>query len=165
MRTNLKNIEFSFLADHKHHLPQLAQWYFDEWGKLTSAASVQVIETRLQEYLQVDKIPLILVATCGGELAGAVQLKFREMTIYPDKEHWLGGVYVGTKFRGNKLASALVSRASDFAEEMGVRSLYLQTIKRDGGLYHKLGFKAVDKVVYRGLEVLVMVKTSRKPSR
>ena len=94
------NIEFHFLADQKQHLPQLAQWYFAEWGELTQAASVHIVEARLQEYLNSDKIPLIIVASSAGELVGAVQLKFREMTNYPEKEHWIGGVYVAEKFRG-----------------------------------------------------------------
>jgi RimJ/RimL family protein N-acetyltransferase len=151
-------IEFDFLARRKQHLPQLARWYFDEWGELTQAASVQTVEDRLQEYLNYDRIPLIIIATNAGELAGAVQLKFREMTIYPDKEHWIGGVYVGEKFRGRKLATTLVDRAIVTAQEMGVKELFLQTKRLNGGLYRKLGWKAVDRVVYRGIEVAVMVK-------
>jgi len=151
-------IEFDFLAQRKQYLPQLARWYFDEWGELTQAASVQSVEGRLQEYLNSDKIPLIIIAVDSGELAGAVQLKFREMTIYPDKEHWIGGVYVGEKYRGRKLATTLVDRAIVLAQEMGVKELYLQTKKMNGGLYRKLGWKVIDKVVYRGTEVVVMVK-------
>lgn len=157
-RGNDMNIEFHFLGDQKQYLPQLAQWYFDEWGELTQAASVDVVETRLYEYLNADKIPLIIVASVAGELAGAVQLKFREMTIYPDKEHWIGGVYVGKKFRSKKVATILIDRALALAQEMGVKALYLQTIRLDGGLYRKLGWKVFDKVIYRGIEVLVMVK-------
>ncbi len=151
------NIEFHFLANQPQHLAKLAQWYFDEWGELTQAASVQTVEARLQEYLNADKIPLIIVAENNGELAGAVQLKFREMTIFPDKEHWLGGVYVAEKFRGNKVAARLVGQAITLASQMHVKTLYLQTIRLDGGLYRRLGFKAIDKVIYRDLEVLVMV--------
>ena len=152
-----KTIELQFLADQQQYLPQLARWYFDEWGALTQAHSVQVVETRLQEYLNADKIPLVITASIDNELAGAVQLKFREMTIYPDKEHWLGGVYVGQQFRGGKVASTMVRRALTLARGMGIGALYLQTIRLDGGLYAKLGWKPVEKVVYRGLEVLVMV--------
>jgi GNAT superfamily N-acetyltransferase len=151
------NIELDFLANRQPYLPQLAQWYFDEWGVLTKAQSIQVVEARLQEYLNADRIPLVITASIAGELAGAVQLKFREMTIYPDKEHWLGGVYVGEKFRGNKVASTIVRRAIGVARDMGVSALYLQTIRLDGGLYRKLGWKPVEKVMYRGLEVQVMV--------
>jgi GNAT superfamily N-acetyltransferase len=155
-------IELQFLADQQQYLPQLARWYFNEWGDLTQAHSIQVVEARLQEYLNADRIPLIIVASIAGELAGAVQLKFREMTIYPDKEHWLGGVYVGEKFRGHKVASTLVMRALALARQMEVNALYLQTLRLDGGLYRKLGWKPVEKVVYRGLEVQVMVNHLNK---
>jgi len=151
-------IEFDLLANRKQYLPQLAQWYFDEWGELTQAASVYVVERRLHEYLNSDKIPLILLAIQAGELAGAVQLKFREMTIYPDREHWIGGVYVAEKFRGKKLATTLVDRAIVLAQQMGAQALYLQTKRLDGGLYRKMGWRVTETVVYRGIAVAVMVK-------
>jgi predicted GNAT family N-acyltransferase len=119
---------------------------------------VYVVERRLHEYLNSDKIPLILLAIQAGELAGAVQLKFREMTIYPDREHWIGGVYVAEKFRGKKLATTLVDRAIVLAQQMGAQALYLQTKRLDGGLYRKMGLRVTETVVYRGIEVAVMVK-------
>ncbi|MES2626465.1 MAG: GNAT family N-acetyltransferase [Pseudomonadota bacterium] len=147
-----------FLANQPQHLPRLAQWYFAEWGELTQAASVQVVETRLQEYLNTDRIPLIMIAENAGELMGAVQLKYREMPIYPEKEHWLGGVFVAEQFRHRRVAETLIRKVLALARQMGVDELHLQTIRQDGGLYSRLGWQAVDRINYRGLDVLVMVK-------
>ena len=159
MQNEVMNIyRTALLADQQQHLPLLAQWYFDEWGELTQAASVHTVEARLQEYLNADRIPLIVIAENAGELMGAVQLKYREMTIYPDREHWLGGVYVAEKFRNRKVAETLIRKVLALARRMGVQELYLQTIRPDGGLYRRLGWQAVNSVNYRGLDVLVMVK-------
>jgi hypothetical protein len=85
-------VKFEFIADNKNVLPVLANWYFEEWGYLRKEDSPDKVAARLQPYLNTNKIPLILLALENTELLGAAQLKFREMDIYPEKEHWLGGV-------------------------------------------------------------------------
>ena len=123
---NPRAIELAFLADRQDAIPRIAQWYFNAWGHLIPDETPKRSVERLAEFLNRDRIPFILVATCDGEIAGAAQLKFREMAkLYPDKEHWLGGLYVATE-------------------------------RLDGGLYARLGWKAVEQVENHGREVLVM---------
>jgi hypothetical protein len=43
----------------------------------------------VRDYLNKDKILLIIMAIEGDEILGVAQLKYHEMSIYPDKEHWL----------------------------------------------------------------------------
>lgn len=153
--TQLK-IELDLLGRRPEFLPQLAEWYFDEWGALTKAESSQSMEQRLQDYLNTDKIPLVVTASSDGTFLGAVQLKYREMTIYPDKEHWIGGVYVGKPFRGHGVASTIIRHVIELARGMGVKTLHLQTLRKDGGLYRELGWQPIEEVNYRGIDVLVM---------
>ena len=70
---------------------------------------------------------------------GVAQLKYREMDIYPEKEHWLGGVYASEKFRRKKIAENIIVRLIDIAKALGVKTLYLQTENLNGGLYRRLG--------------------------
>jgi predicted N-acetyltransferase YhbS len=107
--SNNTNIELSFLADRQDAIPLIAHWYFDQWGHLIPGETLERSLARLQKFLNRDKMPFILVAIRDGEIAGSVQLKFREMADrYPDKEHWLGGVFVASGFRGQGLGSSLV---------------------------------------------------------
>ena len=78
------------------------------------------------------------------------------MDIYPEREHWLGGVYVSEKHRGNKIAEMIVLKIISVAEKLGVKKLYLQTENKSGGLYHHLGWRPLEEVNYRGIDVLVM---------
>jgi GNAT superfamily N-acetyltransferase len=149
-------IQLELLGQRPEFLPQLAQWYFDEWGELTKAGSPQAMEQRLQDYLNTDSIPLIAIASSDDELMGAVQLKYREMTIYPEKEHWIGGVYVGKAYRGRGVAAAAIEHVTGLARGFGVKTLHLQTVRKDGGLYRRLGWQPVEEVNYRGIDVLVM---------
>lgn len=151
-------MNFAFLADRPDAIPIIAKWYFNEWGYLRDVNSIEKTIQILQQYLNRDKIPLILLAIENDEIAGAVQLKYYEMDLYPEKEHWLGGVYVSDKYRKKKIAEKLVNRAIEVATNNNVETLYLQTEKLDGGLYKRLGWKPIDKVKYNGKEVLVMKK-------
>lgn len=152
-------MELKFLADIPEALPQIAKWYFDEWGVRMKDNSLEQITQRMQSMLNRDKIPLHLVATDGHRVLGVAQLKFREMDIYPEKEHWLGGVYVHEAARGNGLASRLISKTLDLAKDFGEKNLYLQTERSDGGLYTHLGWTPIEKVHYNGMDVLVMERS------
>ena len=105
-----------FLADRPEFIPQLGSWYFQEWGHKEESRTLQTETDKLHGYLNRDSPPLILLATKEHELLGAAQLKFYEMNIYPDKEHWLGGVYVSTNHRGQGIAAQIITRLISFSE-------------------------------------------------
>ena len=151
-------MEFELLADNQSAMPIVANWYFEEWGHFKQANTLAKVEAALGAYLNVDKIPLILLAVEAGEILGAAQLKYREMEIFPDKEHWIGGVYVSKEHRGHSIAEKLIGRLISIAEQLDVGRLYLQTEHLDGGLYRRLGWQPVERVHHRDLHVLVMEK-------
>jgi len=136
----------------------IASWYFDEWGYLGRHTDRNHIENRLQNALHRENVPLTVIAFDQDELVGVAQLKYREMDIYPEKDHWLGGVYVPAEHRGKGVATQLIRRALDIALSLGVVVLNLQTQRLDGGLYGRLGWVAVEQVTYKGIDVLVMEK-------
>ena len=149
-------MELEYLADNEKVIPILAGWYFDEWGHLEKGNTLDKVTEKLHAYLNTDKIPLIVLAIEGDKILGAAQLKYREMDIYPEKEHWLGGVYVSPKYRGHKIAEKIVGKIISVAKKLSVYKLYLQTEALSGGLYRRLGWKPLEQVNYRGLDVLVM---------
>jgi GNAT superfamily N-acetyltransferase len=149
-------IDFTLLADRPEALPIVARWYFDQWGRPGPWETLASTEESLANYLNRDRIPLMILAVENERVAGAAQLKLREMDIYPDKEHWLGGVFVAPEYRGRQIASRLAERIADVAGTLGVRRLHLQTLRFDGGLYAKLGWRPQERVTYKGREVLVM---------
>lgn len=151
-------MEFDYLADRPEAIPLIAEWYYEQWGHQHKVTSLKKSEEMLSDYLNRDKIPLLILATQGDEILGTVQLKYYEMDIYPQKEHWLGGVFVPKKHRGKKIAKKLVSKAIKVAKEHQIDTLFLQTEKLDGGLYKKLGWYLVEMSVYRNKPVLVMRK-------
>lgn len=151
-------LKFIFLADRPEAIETVAKWYYREWGYLREVSSVRKTKKILKKFLNRDRIPLIILAVERDEVVGAVQLKYYEMDIYPNKEHWIGGVYVSKNHRNRKIAEKLLKKAEEAARSFQIDTLYLQTQKLDGGLYKRLGWKPVETVIYRSIHVLVMKK-------
>lgn len=155
------HIDIKYLADHPEFAPQIATWYFDEWGSEEPGGSVERTLARLKSKLNRDQAPIPIVALADGRLIGTAQLKIREMDIYPDREFWLGGVYVASAARGQGVAGRLVKRIEEISKQLGIDTLFLQTKKLDGGLYARLGWVVIEQVNYHGAWVVVMRKDLR----
>lgn len=151
-------MKFVYLADLPEAIPVIAKWYFDQWGRQHEVKSLEESKEMLTDYLNREKIPLMILAKKEKEILGAIQLKYYEMDIYPQKEHWLGGVFVPEQHRGKKIAEKLVLEAAKVAMKLEVKTLFLQTEKLNGGLYKRLGWNLVEKTKYRNKPVLVMRK-------
>lgn len=151
------SLEFQFLADRPDTIDIVSRWYFDEWGYLVQGDSIEAAKDRVLGYTNRDKIPFMLVALEQDECVGAVQLKYREMArAFPDKKHWLGGLYVAKHLRGRRYGTSLVEQVVKLAPDFGVQTLYLQTESLDGGLYAQLGWTPCTRATNHGLDVLVM---------
>ena len=150
-------LEFIFLADRVDAMPTVSKWYFDEWGHLSEGDSIERTQDRMRVYMNRNEIPSTLLATDDNEVIGAAQLKCHElMEAFPDKEHWIGGVYVTPGHRGKSYGSQIVEQIVKIAPRYGVRTLHLQTEVLDGGLYARLGWTPYALANNRGLDVLVM---------
>jgi GNAT superfamily N-acetyltransferase len=158
MKEVLKDeLTFAFLADRQDAIVTVAQWYYKEWGKVPGNSVEQTIE-RIKGKLNRDKSPLHILAISTGRVLGVAQLKLREMSIYPEKEFWLGSLFVSHEFRGCGVGSALAEEIAVIAKRFGIKELYLQTEVLDGGLYKRLGWNPIEATEYNGVQVVVMVK-------
>ncbi|WP_259397401.1 GNAT family N-acetyltransferase [Shewanella sp. SG41-4] len=151
-------LKIVYLADHKEQLSKVAEWYFDEWGHFLEDPLTNIFVTRLESCLNKTKFPLVIIAMEGDKLIGAAQIKLNQMSIYPNKEHWLAGVYVEPKHRGNNVAALLIEKIQEIAIALGVEVLHLQTEHLSGGLYSKLGWQPDELVNFRSTDVMVMSK-------
>lgn len=149
-------MKLALLSQYPEYAPRIAQWYFDEWVCQVPERTVEDVLANISPKATESGLPVMVIAKEGSNLLGAAELKEREMDIYPEFIHWVGGVYVDSKFRGKGIGSALVCEVIRRAQPYGVETLYLQTENLSGGMYNRLGFKPVEKVTYKGRAVLVM---------
>ena len=153
-------IEHTLLSQTPALLPVVAQWYFSEWGMHVPGLVLADECQRLEVFLHDAELPLLLIAMDQGEPVAAAQLKFHERTERPEREHWLGGVYVQASHRGQGLAAILIDDLMARALVLGVREVYLQTQADDGGLYRRLGWAPLESVQHAGgFPVRIMQRT------
>lgn len=142
--------EHVLLSQYPALLPTVAAWYFTQWGSHVPGRSAADECQRLEVFLHEGALPLLLIALEGNEPVAAAQLKFHERTERPERQHWLGGVYVCSPHRGRGLAATLVEDLMNRAAALGVRDVYLQTEADDGGLYRRLGWLPLESVGHDG---------------
>ncbi len=152
-------MQIQYLADRPDAIPTVARWYYEEWGHQDPTNSFELTCERLSGRLNRDRLPLPIIAVDESKVVvGTAQLRRHEMDIFPDREFWLGSVYVAPSARGQGLATTLVKKVAELAVEFQVKELWLQTKALDGGLYARLGWKIVDRLEHKGAKIAVMLR-------
>ena len=149
-------MRFEFLADRPEARELVAHWYYEEWGRWNPTSSIEGISKKLLLSMNRDKVPLIVLAIDRDDVVGAAELKYREMDVYPDKEHWLGGLFVAPKYRGAAVGEQLIHKILSISSRLGIKKIHLQTERLDGGIYTRLGWKPLEQIGNKGVKVLVM---------
>lgn len=151
------NLEFKYLANHPEQVDKVIGWWHTVWsdrmGPIDEAAR------QLAANLNTDALPIQILATIDGEPVGTAVLKQQELgDLFPDRQYWMGSVFVDEPYRGASIASRLSQKIIDLAESRGLPHLYLQTVNTSGGLYARLGWQPVQLFDYRGERTLLMVR-------
>lgn len=151
-------MQFEFLADNPDRVPQVISWWLTIWAD-RMGTDIEAMEQQLLGSLSKEQLPVHILAMKNGEPIGTAALKLQELNeLFPDKKYWLGSVFVEAGHRGDNVATALTREIVALAEGRGLPHLYLQTVNLSGGLYAKLGWKPVERFIYRGTETLLMYK-------
>jgi GNAT superfamily N-acetyltransferase len=155
----MMSLSFAYLTDGREAVPQIARWWFDEWGHFRPGDSLEALISRVHGLLDREGLPIPVVAIFEDRIAGVAVLKLHELfDLYPEKKFWLGDVFVAPEFRGQGIGSALAMKIVEIAQSRGIASLHLQTQSLDGGLYAKLGWEKIEQIHHQGYDALVMVK-------
>jgi len=154
----VSDLKLQLLAEQPEALNTVADWYYTQWASVFGKQTLEDVKDDLQMYLNTACIPLIVLAMVDDKVVGAAQLKYFEMDMYPDYEHWLGGVYVHADYRGNGIAEKIILRILEKAREFAVHTIYLQTENLTGGLYARMGWEPIKQTHSKGSDVLIMKK-------
>lgn len=150
------------IADRPDLIEVVAQWQFDEWGRLESGDSLEARVDDLRGQLEARTgIAATFVALEDDEPIGTASVVEQTETIYRasprqrDLTPWLASVYVPPGHRGRGIATALVRHAVAHVAACEVSPFYLFT---DGarGLYERCGWRVIGTDRYGGLEMTIM---------
>ncbi|MGH9319604.1 MAG: GNAT family N-acetyltransferase [Vicinamibacteria bacterium] len=148
-------MKVDYLADHRGHIPRLAEWLHTQWGYLHENDTVERRAARLEARATRGGIPVGFVAVEGDSLLGTASLVHDDLEIRPEIGPWLASVYVPPEHRGRGVASALVRRVVEEARDSGVSRLYLWTTDQER-LYARLGWNQVERMRFQGEDIVVM---------
>jgi len=151
-------MQFEYLADYPDSVPQIISWWHTIWAD-RMGSDLAALEQQLLASLSKDQLPLHIVATKAGQPIGTAALKLQELAeLFPDKQFWLGSVFVEESHRGSKVASDMTMKIVELAQARELPHLHLQTLDLSGGLYAKLGWEPIEQFTFRGAPTLLMCK-------
>jgi hypothetical protein len=103
----MRGVRISYLIEHPEHIPQLAQWFFEQWATILGEKPPEARIEHLKEHMNRDELPIAWVAHANGQLFGTAALRVHGYVGREDLTPWLGGVFVGFHFRRRGIGAAL----------------------------------------------------------
>lgn len=113
------------LANHPGFVGTVATWLVHEWGDPQDPTAVENLTAALRSRMSLDALPMHLLAIEDGQAVGFIALKLWEMDHDPDREHWLGSLFVPPAHRGRGIALALIDELLKRCPLHGVTRLTL----------------------------------------
>ena len=116
------------LIDVPDAVPELTQWFIEEWEPWYGDAGPGDAEGDLVASCRRDALPIGLVALGEtGELLGTAALKAESVGSEIGAGPWLAALLVGKAHRGKGVATALVAAIEQEARRLGFDALYTST--------------------------------------
>ena len=148
-------MHIDFLGEHVELIPQIAAWQFEEWGHLLPGDSLENRVAGLKRRVNLDQVPLTLVALSGTVPVGTVALVESDLPGREDLSPWLANLLVPEKLRRQGIGTALVRRAVELAGELDHGELHLFAWEYHG-FYHQLGWQTFEVTDHGGREISLM---------
>lgn len=135
----------------------LAQAFKDAWPDFFAEWPAERIEREM--FMEGEGLPAILVASVDGRVAGTVALRARSVETHEHLSPWVTGLWVAPDLRGRGLGRDLLLGITAEAAARGFREIHAVT-NTARGLFEKLGWAAVEEIVYHGEEVTLYTRTN-----
>ena len=133
----------------------LAQAFKDAWPDFFAEWPAERIEREM--FAEGRELPAILVASVDGRVAGTVALRARSVETHEHLGPWVTGLWVASDRRRHGLGRELLRAITEEAAARGFREIYAVT-NTARWLFDKLGWAALEEIVYHGEEVTLYRK-------
>lgn len=146
------NVEIKYLIDAREHVQTLAKWICEEWNSYDPTLTVERATQSLENRLNKDRIPLVLIVLADNDLAGSLSLKESiRIPGYEDREVWLGNFIVAKNYRNRGIGSLLLKQIRHKAKELGFKKISLfTTVPEAVDWYLKKGWRQFAVDTYQG---------------
>ena len=154
-----KDIAIDYLKNYPETIPTLAKYSYDEWRPVYDHAglSYKDVIRSYEERININKLPIALVAVHSGQVIGTGALKIQDLYIRPKYSPWLGGMYVVENFRGKGIGTLLIEHLLEEATKLKLKCLYLWTPFSES-LYARHGWQPIERVDYCCYKISIMYR-------
>ena len=149
------NLLIDYLENHRDAIPTLAELHYSEWISITPTLSVADRVAGFEARARRGSIPTGFVAIDDDTVVGMACLVECDIESHCHFAPWLATVLVVPAYRRRGVGSALASRATDEASQLGIGDLFLFTFDRQS-FYSRLGWQALESATYAGRAGTVM---------
>lgn len=143
------------LSECSEHVPTVAQWLHEEWGKNKPDASLSQAVKALKVLPDKDGLPISFLAMRQNSPVGVARLVKYDMDTRSDLTPWLANVFVPAPLRRQGIGTQLCAKVIDEAKALGFQKIFLFTPDRQF-FYAKQGWTVLDRTIYRNQEVTIM---------
>jgi N-acetylglutamate synthase-like GNAT family acetyltransferase len=157
----MRAVQISYLIEHPEYIPQLALWLFKEWGSILAERTPEARIKKLHAHRNRDELPIAWVAHANDQLLGTAALRVHDLEGSEDLTPWLGGVFVGARFRRHGIGAALCATVEHEARSRGIQTLYLFTLDKQAWYSH-LGWTVLGACVWHQRPGEIMFKRLQK---
>jgi GNAT superfamily N-acetyltransferase len=149
------------LADLPDAIPQLAQWYHDEWH-VFDQRSVAGIAAQLAANLNRSSLPITFIPHDRDRLLGTFSIDLADLPPMDHLSPWLASFYVLPSARGGGIGTALLCHAHQFAADHRIATLHLWT-PGTTRLYVRHGWLETGRMTYCDRPITLMRRFSPAP--
>jgi GNAT superfamily N-acetyltransferase len=146
---------------HPQTLPQLREWFEDEWPSYYGAEGPGDAQLDLQSFANLDSLPLGLLAFQQGALCGIAALKASSISSHAHLSPWAAAGLVKPSERGKGIGAQLIGALEGQARNMGFGYIYCATSTANS-LLERCEWKLVEHTLHDGQELGVYRKTLRQ---
>lgn len=153
-------IEVVLLKDAQQHIPQLAQWIYDEWRFYDAALTKDRIVAGLTSRLRDNGLPFTLVAMKNEKPVAMISLKDKgepEFSELSEGNPWVGSFYVVPEERNKGIGQELLDLVTTIGSGLGYKWVYVYTSNPEKvGWYLKNGAQQLETRPFRGHKITIM---------
>jgi GNAT superfamily N-acetyltransferase len=152
----MSQINVAHISRYRQHIPVLAGWLFDHWGKTLNVEDPAGQAVFMQRCAVGDELPTGFVAMDGAAPLGFACLMNGDLPTRPDLNPWLAQVYVTQAARGRGAGKALVKAIVAEAQRLGYSVVYLYTSGWKVQFYESMGWREIGTEDFRDMHITIM---------
>ena len=119
------SLRIESLADHIELVPQLQEWFEQEWRPYYGPEGPGNALEDLRACCNRDQLPIALIALHNDELCGTAALKHESVSTHRHLAPWLAALLVAPEFRRRGIAERLIEAIEQRARRLGFERLHV----------------------------------------